>query len=360
MTLLTSIVAILGLIIGFIIAKLTIKTKQKELDIIYEQQKQDAQNELDKLKYQRESVNTEIDELRSKKELINTDIGNLFQSKEELKITITDLNTQKDMLIQHMNELSSQADQAASNYYEKTMNLANDRITNDLDTIEAKFNNSKEEYKQEYQLLINDLTEQFKDLMNKKQIELANAQELVQKTKEVLEDLSKKVDTAVESNKLALMKADEKNFYRCKISDEDIAEIKRFREIEPYIRDARSICKIIWESYYRVPCSSLLERILGKEKGCGIYKITNLENQKIYIGQSVNLQDRLTTHIKCGIGIDAPNNKMYQDMKTIGVENFSFEILEKCQSSQLNEKEKYWISFYHGQDFGYNSTKGGS
>lgn len=47
-------------------------------------------------------------------------------------------------------------------------------------------------------------------------------------------------------------------------------------------------------------------------------------------------------------------------MRSQGVENFSFEILEKCPAAQLNEKEKYWISFYHGQDFGYNNTKGGS
>jgi hypothetical protein len=41
-----------------------------------------------------------------------------------------------------------------------------------------------------------------------------------------------------------------------------------------------------------------------------------------------------------------------------GVENFSFEIIEKCNRENLNEKEKYWISFYKSQEHGYNMTKG--
>lgn len=83
------------------------------------------------------------------------------------------------------------------------------------------------------------------------------------------------------------------------------------REVEFYLRDKRPLCKIIWESYYRDAASALITRLLGKDKACGIYKITNLINNKVYIGQSVNLADRLTTHMKAGVGIDANNNKMY-------------------------------------------------
>lgn len=124
--------------------------------------------------------------------------------------------------------------------------------------------------------------------------------------------------------------------------------------------DTRPLCKIIWESYYRNSCSALLDRLTKGEKISGIYKITNLNNNKVYIGQAVNIAERLRTHIKAGIGIDPTNSELYKDMKKIGVENFTFEILETCPPSMLNDKEKFWISFYHGQDFGYNITKGGS
>ena len=46
-----------------------------------------------------------------------------------------------------------------------------------------------------------------------------------------------------------------------------------------------------------------------------IAKITNKENGMCYIGQSVNLADRLRAHIKAGLGIDSSNNKLYTAMK---------------------------------------------
>ena len=41
-------------------------------------------------------------------------------------------------------------------------------------------------------------------------------------------------------------------------------------------------------------------------------------------------------------------------MSSIGVENFSFEVIEECQRSQLNEREDYWQKYFHAIDFGYS------
>lgn len=41
-----------------------------------------------------------------------------------------------------------------------------------------------------------------------------------------------------------------------------------------------------------------------------------------------------------------------------GVENFTFEILEKCSPSELNEREKFYIDLYRTYDFGLNGNKG--
>jgi hypothetical protein len=61
-------------------------------------------------------------------------------------------------------------------------------------------------------------------------------------------------------------------------------EINRLREIAPYFRNARAIYKIIWESYYRNNTTEMINRILGSGIHSGIYRITDLTNQKIYIG----------------------------------------------------------------------------
>lgn len=37
-----------------------------------------------------------------------------------------------------------------------------------------------------------------------------------------------------------------------------------------------------------------------------------------------------------------------------GVENFSFEIIEKCDASKLNEKEDYWQDYFKAISFGYS------
>jgi len=127
------------------------------------------------------------------------------------------------------------------------------------------------------------------------------------------------------------------------------------------MRNSRPISKIIWEVYFRQPTNELISRVLGNKSQCGIYKLTNLLDNKVYIGQSNDVAERWKQHIKCGLGIDTPqNNKLYKAMLSSGVENFTFELLEECPRDKLNEEEIYWINFYQSQDYGYNMTKGGS
>jgi len=45
-------------------------------------------------------------------------------------------------------------------------------------------------------------------------------------------------------------------------------------------------------------------------------------------------------------------------MQEDGLENFSFELLEECSRAELNEKEKWYISLYQSDQFGYNSNSG--
>ena len=116
---------------------------------------------------------------------------------------------------------------------------------------------------------------------------------------------------------------------------------------------------LIWSTYFQKDMTALCNRILGTDTVTGIYKITNQENGKCYIGQSVDVSKRWKDHAKCGLGIDTPQgNKLYKDMQEVGIWNFSWELLEQCPREQLNEKEKYYIDLYQSQDFGYNSTKG--
>lgn len=96
------------------------------------------------------------------------------------------------------------------------------------------------------------------------------------------------------------------------------------------------------------------------EKVCGIYKITCLENDKAYIGQSVDIKNRFKEHIKAGLASKPATNVFYQEMQKYKPQNFVFEVLEVVPRAQLNEREKYWISTYMTNTWGLNDTAGGS
>jgi hypothetical protein len=179
----------------------------------------------------------------------------------------------------------------------------------------------------------------------------------VEKTLEVLRSKAEAAMAAAKREEEKLLELDK---YKILVTDLDLLEINRLREIAPYFRNARAIYKIIWESYYRNLTTELINRVIGAGPHTGIYKLTNLTNQKIYIGQAANLGDRWKEHIKCGLGIDAPSNMLYTAMMKDGVENFTFEVLEECGRDQLNDREKYYISFYGAQEWGYNMSRGGA
>ena len=107
--------------------------------------------------------------------------------------------------------------------------------------------------------------------------------------------------------------------------------------------------------YYEKPYTDLVGRVVGSGVHCGIYKITNLQNKRCYIGQSANIAERWRQHIKRGVGAEAATrNKLYTAMKAYGVENFTFEIVEECERSLLNERESYWQDYFKAKEFGYS------
>ena len=93
----------------------------------------------------------------------------------------------------------------------------------------------------------------------------------------------------------------------------------------------------------------------------GIYKITNLINQKIYVGQSNCIERRFAQHKSPYEQERFKEKPLYLAFKKYGIENFSFEIIEECDESELNKKEEFWIkelkSLVHQN--GYNITSGG-
>ena len=91
-----------------------------------------------------------------------------------------------------------------------------------------------------------------------------------------------------------------------------------------------------------------------------IYKITNKINNKVYIGQTNrSLEIRWREH-KSRAGCHYTSH-LYSAMDKYGTDNFDFEKIEEVTERHLDEREKFWISYYDSSNSqkGYNLTIGG-
>lgn len=92
-----------------------------------------------------------------------------------------------------------------------------------------------------------------------------------------------------------------------------------------------------------------------------IYKITNILNNKNYIGQTSikNPFNRWKQHYEEAF---FKNNSLYlySAMRKYGIENFIFQIIESnIDKNKIDERERHWINFYNSFENGYNLTLGG-
>ena len=282
----------------------------------------------------------------------------LLQTQNQLNEKISNLNNDYNSLIKEIDFLKDkkkilddnyqQASLNAEMYCQKANELASEKFAQSAEQMAQRYQQAEDNYQQEYLKAIEESTKEYTNLIIQKQEELNKiSQELV--------EAKAKQNGIVEANKRAEEVKQKEQFYKLNLSEIDIEEIKKLRSIIPYLRSAEPINKVIWKVYYEKSYTDLIGRVIGQGIHTGIYKITNIENQKCYIGQAVNIADRWKQHIKRGVGAEAPTrNKLYPAMYELGPEQFTFEILEECDKSLLDSREDYWQEFYQAKEFGYS------
>lgn len=192
-------------------------------------------------------------------------------------------------------------------------------------------------------------------------------QEKAKARREELEKVLKREEAKqqeiIEQYKRAEQIKQDKNFYRIVLSEEVQEDVKKLRKIAGELHDPTIIYKLIYKTYYEKPFTEMVGRVVSNEAAaCGIYKITNLENGRSYIGQTRQaFKERWRTHLKRGVKAEpGTQNKLYAAMWEDGAENFTFEVLATCTADELNEKERDYIALYHADTWGYNGTGGNS
>lgn len=285
-------------------------------------------------------------------------VSNIKKLYDSVQVAIDKANIRKES-IEQINEKLKRNSETYIELIEKNENSYNDilgqlkekkeeleKLTDSVNFVTINYSKLDEEYKQKKEQLENECAA------------------LVQKQSGLesnIKDISQKL-AAAKAAQLREREIEEKEeFYKLTISEQDLADVKRLLELRFSFRNTNLMSKLVWSEYFLKITNQLCTRTLKDKIVIGIYKITNLVTKQSYIGQSVDIASRWKQHIKCGLGIDASHtNMLYNSMQKYGVWNFTFELIEQCSKEQLNEREKFYISLYQTDKFGYNMTQGGS
>lgn len=280
------------------------------------------------------------------------------KQKINLQSYVDNLNTDIDQKHERLVEMRSEETTLRNTL--ATLAETEERVRSNMETaIEQRSEMLSSEYKdtemafiEEYTAIRQQAVDEFQKAIKEKKKELCSIDALISDKQAIYQAI-------LEDEQRKAKEEAERDFYRLNIPKEDLEEVERIRDITPYLRNPEVLNKVLWTSYYQKPYQDLIARQFKDKKPSGIYKITCLPDGKIYIGQSVNVPNRFSEHIKRGLGAEpATRNRLYPAMKKWGVENFIFELLEEVPREKLDERERYWIEYFHSAEIGLNGNKG--
>lgn len=321
-------IGIILVFIGIIIGRKTVKvqeTSKKEWEEIQlEKEKRYLQEEIENLTQQRDVVYSQIVEFQNREVLYKE---NFARRQEEDNKVLEAYREEKRQLIDQQ--------------------------------IESEFEFSREKLKQNIAEITRLENERLEESLQKNREDFeAKSKELtfqIENSKIELEVLQHTRAAAIEDAKRQEEMKTQSEFYKLQISVEDLDDICELKQVEKRLSKKEVLNKLIYKVYFEKPYTDLIGRVIGKEVKTGIYKITNSLNQKVYIGQAVNIAERWKQHIKRALGAEPlTQNKLYPAMQKDGVWNFTFEIVEACDKSELNEREQYWQQFFGAKEYGYS------
>ena len=316
------IILFLSIILTFYLIKLRNKNKklkkeQKEFLLEYENQY------IKKIEEEGRKREEELfKEYENKKELYENKINSI---EESIKLKKELLRSEQDKVDRVLSEQKKVIDSEVQRYKESLINIARN-----ADKIR------REEYAAD-----------FSNWLNQKQIEKEQIEKEQLEILAELEDFRRRraaINEAILREKEIKEKED---FYRIILTENDLSDMKILEEIAPRMKNRDIIPKLIWDTILRRPALEMIKRVTGGKEISGIYKITYIKTGESYIGKTTDIKTRWQNHCKTAIGLEAAASSTFHTRLAIdGIENYTWEIIEKVPKEKLGEREKYWIDFY--------------
>ena len=272
--------------------------------------------------------------LKDKQEAIQQGYTTKIAEAEKRLTSIEEKIQQKEQQFNQKYNFEEQQIQSRLKDYE---NLKRKTIDQQLEFFKLECNQQKSKYEQKLSSIQQEVQAAAASLQTLKQTRKAAYQAILRQ-----KEIKNKIDD-----------------YRLVPSNIQLSDIKKLEKVKLELAKPRILSMLIWQTYWQPLAKVKFPVILKDKTKMGIYKITNSQTGECYIGQAVDIYKRWNQHCKAGLGIDTPpGNKLYKAMQEYGLQNFTFEILLECNRDELNEKEKYFISLYQADTYGYNSNIG--
>ena len=327
----------------------------------YEEEKRKIQEEY---RLEKEKYDIEIKQLQQN---YNSSIAAQEHSLNTIRNQIDearlDALKQQDILSQHTENLKNAYEIRLRDYKNHRITLVDEqlqrhkveaitKLQSTLRAEEEKVQASKDQMEKN----INEYGEEIKAVINDDILSLCAQKESLQSEVNDFKEKQRLINEAILRKRAV---EEQSQFYKIQLSDGAKEDIQILLSIMPRLHDTTSLYKLIYDLYIARPVKEMEKRVLNNESFSGIYKITG-PDERIYIGKSTDIKSRWQQHCKSAFHTGIISWAAIHDaMEKQGIDNFTFEVIEKVEKENLSAREKFWIEFYEADKYGFNMKAGG-
>ena len=334
-------------IIGFLGYKLYQK-KTIDTQLVNEYQNQVAQVK-EELRVDKEALSSYQSKLLDIQIKVNTErqkLTDLYNQLDSAQTSLTDARTEYHNLV---NERIQEIDQ-----------LMNEQRRRRQESLDETFNEKKSVFQAELQKTLEECDKQAEDAKKWMAEQIEEAQAKVKEYQLAEEQQRERFESLRKPLLQYEMDKQAKLFYTIQLPEEYRDDIEfLLTTVAAKVQHPDIISKLVWAEYVKPNLDDTFKRIEIKAEP-GIYKLTNIDSGKAYIGKSTDIKKRIADHFKSSIGIKSiADQAVHHEILKTGFWNWSIEVLTYCEKDKLSELEKYYIDFFDTQTFGYNRNAGG-
>lgn len=221
-------------------------------------------------------------------------------------------------------------------------------------------NNKKEVYEKTLQEILKNCEEQTEQAKNATAEVVKELQDKIKSCEDAAAYEQQKYEALLEPLKQYEKDKQQKLFYTIYLPEEFREDIDfLLNTVAKKVQHPDIISKLVWAEYVKPYLDETIKRV-GIKAEPGIYKLTNIDNGKAYIGKSTDIKKRIQDHFKSSVGIKSiADQYVHHEILRTGFWNWSIEYITYCDKDDLSDLEKYYIDFFKTQEFGYNRKEGG-